>query len=219
MAEVWGKDVFVDFEHGLNFCIRQIRNALGDEADHPRFIETVPRRGYRFIAPLEKKSNALVSTGSPAPAKLKLAVLPFTNMGNDPEQEYFSDGLTEELIVELSRLNPNRIGVIARMSVMKYRDTTPTVDLVLKEMCIRDSNKEVYTVPSFSVKTSSLTCSMRRAIPNPCNGPSAWSVFRIIRSSVPCNTSDLLVFTVAPLAIARKIARLLCNVHMRCPIG
>jgi TolB-like protein/Flp pilus assembly protein TadD len=134
MAEVWGKDVFVDFEHGLNFCIRQIRNALGDEADHPRFIETVPRRGYRFIAPLENKNNALVPADSPAPAKLKLAVLPFTNMGNDPEQEYFSDGLTEELIVELSRLNPNRIGVIARMSVMKYRDTTPTVDLVLKEL-------------------------------------------------------------------------------------
>src|ERR1700679_1143645 len=60
---------------------------------------------------------------------------------------------------------------------------------------------------------------MRRAIPNPCNGPSAWRVFKIIRSRVPCNTSDLSVFTVAPLAIARKIARLLCNVHMRCPIG
>src|ERR1700684_2077837 len=56
MAEVWGQDVFVGFEHGLNFCIRQIRNALGDEADHPRFIETVPRRGYRFIAPLKEEN-------------------------------------------------------------------------------------------------------------------------------------------------------------------
>jgi TolB-like protein len=134
MAEVWGKDVFVDFEHGLNFCIRQIRNALGDDADHPRFIETVPRRGYRFIAPLKEESQALVPGDLPAQNKLKLAVLPFTNMGNDPEQEYFSDGLTEELIAELSRLNPNRVGVIARMSVMKYRHTTPTVDRVLQEL-------------------------------------------------------------------------------------
>jgi TolB-like protein/tetratricopeptide (TPR) repeat protein len=134
MAEVWGKDVFVDFEHGLNFCIRQIRTALGDEADHPRFIETVPRRGYRFIAPLQEKNDAPIGEVSPTLSKLKLAVLPFTNMGNDPEQEYFGDGLTEELIVELSRLNPHRVGVIARMSVMKYRHTTPTVDRVLEEL-------------------------------------------------------------------------------------
>jgi TolB-like protein/tetratricopeptide (TPR) repeat protein len=134
MAEVWGKDVFVDFEHGLNFCIRQIRNALGDEADHPRFIETVPRRGYRFIAPLKEEIDAAVTRDLPAHSKLKLAVLPFTNIGSDPEQEYFSDGLTEELIVELSRLDPHRVGVIARMSVMKYRHTTPTVDRVLKEL-------------------------------------------------------------------------------------
>jgi TolB-like protein/tetratricopeptide (TPR) repeat protein len=134
MAEVWGKDVFVDFEHGLNFCIRQIRNALGDDADNPRFIETVPRRGYRFIAPLKEESDAPIAGDLTAHNKLKLAVLPFTNMGSDPEQEYFSDGLTEELIVELSRLDPHRIGVIARMSVMKYRHTTPTVDRVLQEL-------------------------------------------------------------------------------------
>ncbi len=70
-------------------------------------------------------------------------------------------------------------------------------------------------MPSFSVKPSSLPCSMRRAIPIPCNGPSAWRNQRIIRSSVPCKTSD---FTVAPLAIAKKIAQLaqlLCNIQMR----
>lgn len=52
--QVWGNETFVDFEHGLNFCIRQIRAALDDGADTPRFIETVPRRGYRFIAPVQK---------------------------------------------------------------------------------------------------------------------------------------------------------------------
>jgi DNA-binding winged helix-turn-helix (wHTH) protein len=48
--ELWGSDTFVDFEHALNFCIREIRSALGDSAKKPRFIETLPRRGYRFIA-------------------------------------------------------------------------------------------------------------------------------------------------------------------------
>ena len=58
--EIWGKETFVDFEHGLNFGIRQIREALGDDADTPRYVETLPRRGYRFIAPVE-------ATASPVP--------------------------------------------------------------------------------------------------------------------------------------------------------
>ena len=51
-AHLWGGDTFVDFERGLNFCILQVRSALGDSADSPRFIQTVPRKGYRFIAPV-----------------------------------------------------------------------------------------------------------------------------------------------------------------------
>src|ERR1700733_4093070 len=50
---IWCGDTFVDFEQGLNFCIRQIREAVGDTADAPRFIETLPRRGYRFLLPVE----------------------------------------------------------------------------------------------------------------------------------------------------------------------
>ena len=50
--EIWGADTFVDFERGLNFCIAQIRAALGDSAESPRFVETLPKRGYRFIAPV-----------------------------------------------------------------------------------------------------------------------------------------------------------------------
>src|ERR1044071_2689996 len=53
---VWAGETFVDFEHGLNFCIKQIRAALGDNAQAPRYVETLPRRGYRFIAPVEKLS-------------------------------------------------------------------------------------------------------------------------------------------------------------------
>ncbi len=52
--QIWSEGTFVDFERGLNFCIAQIRSALGDTADSPRFIETLPRRGYRFIAPSRK---------------------------------------------------------------------------------------------------------------------------------------------------------------------
>jgi TolB-like protein/DNA-binding winged helix-turn-helix (wHTH) protein/Flp pilus assembly protein TadD len=59
---LWGDDVFVDFQRGLNFCIMQIRDALGDDAETPRYVETLPRRGYRFIAPLEALEPA-----SPAP--------------------------------------------------------------------------------------------------------------------------------------------------------
>jgi DNA-binding winged helix-turn-helix (wHTH) protein len=53
---IWPGEIVVDFEHGLNSCIRQVRAALGDQADHPRFIETVPRVGYRFIAAVEQEA-------------------------------------------------------------------------------------------------------------------------------------------------------------------
>src|SRR5262252_2422213 len=52
--QIWGQDTFVDFDKGLNFCIKQIREALGDNAQAPQYIETLPRRGYRFIAPVER---------------------------------------------------------------------------------------------------------------------------------------------------------------------
>ena len=62
--EVWGGDTYVDFDQGLNFCIKQIRSALGDQADCPRYVETLPRRGYRFIAPIE----AVPAEPEPVPA-------------------------------------------------------------------------------------------------------------------------------------------------------
>src|SRR4029078_10989040 len=68
---VWCGDTFVDFEQGLNFCIRQIREALGDQADAPRLLETLPRRGYRFLMPVTHASG-----GQPAKVT-RLIVLPF----------------------------------------------------------------------------------------------------------------------------------------------
>lgn len=111
--QVWTDDTFVDFDQGLNYCVRQIRAALSDDAEVPGFVETVPRRGYRFIPAVEELS------GLPAPSvarRVMLAVLPFENLSGDEEQEYFSDGLTDEMIAQLGRLNPARLGVIARTS-------------------------------------------------------------------------------------------------------
>jgi Tol biopolymer transport system component/DNA-binding winged helix-turn-helix (wHTH) protein len=72
--EIWGDGTFVDFEHGVNFCISRIRAALGDDAENPRFVETLPRRGYRFIAPLERLGPmASKSAATPKPAPIEFA--------------------------------------------------------------------------------------------------------------------------------------------------
>src|SRR5580700_4282918 len=106
--EIWGHDTFVDFEHNLNFGVRQIRAALSDRADKPRFVETLPRRGYRFIADIEQvQSNSSDRIKS-------LAVLPLENLSRNPEHEYFADGVTDELITQLAKIKDLR--VISRTS-------------------------------------------------------------------------------------------------------
>jgi TolB-like protein len=112
---LWPKGTFVDFEHSLNAAVKRLRAALGDDADNPRFVETLPRRGYRFIASLrDGETVAILPVISDF--KARLAVLPFTNLSGDPGQEYFSDGLTEEMILQLGRLGRGRIAVISRSS-------------------------------------------------------------------------------------------------------
>lgn len=121
---LWPGGTFVDFEHSLNAAIKRLRLALGDDADNPRFVETLPRRGYRFIASIaaaEQSDLAHESRAAPSP---RLAVLPFSNLSHEIEQEYFSDGLTEEMIVQLGQLCRGRIGVIARWSSMAFKGTT-----------------------------------------------------------------------------------------------
>ncbi len=114
--QLWPEGTFVDYEHSLNAAIKRLRAALGDDADRPRYIETVPRRGYRFVG--APASGALAAG---APAAVRLAVLPFDNLSRDPAQEYFSDGLTEEMISQLGSLGRGRIGVIARWSSMAFK--------------------------------------------------------------------------------------------------
>jgi TolB-like protein len=183
---LWGTDTFVDFEHGLHAAVNKLRAALNDAADHPRYIETIPRRGYRFVGAIDagkptaaapsNQSDATAAAGIVAtstarwrPAfplsyalvtmlflavgialisfratttdsstgsgsRLMLAVLPFENLSGDPEQEYFSDGLTEELITGLGQLDVTRLGVIARTSVAGYKRTGKPVRQISREL-------------------------------------------------------------------------------------
>src|SRR5215475_3711386 len=117
---LWPKGTFVDFEHSLNAAVKRLRAALGDDADNPRFVETLPRRGYRFIGSLgDGETVAMLPVM--ADFKARLAVLPFANLSGDPAQEYFSDGLTDEMIQQLGRLCRGRIAVISRSSSTVFK--------------------------------------------------------------------------------------------------
>ncbi len=147
--ELWPEDTFVDFEHSLNEAVNKVRTALGDSASKPRFVETVPRHGYRFIAPVERPGG---ETKAPSPARSRdrrlaalvavvlaagaswfalrspremnirsLAVLPLDNLSGDPSQEYISDGMTDELTARLATVEGLR--VISRTSARRYKTT------------------------------------------------------------------------------------------------
>jgi TolB-like protein/DNA-binding winged helix-turn-helix (wHTH) protein/Tfp pilus assembly protein PilF len=169
--KLWLADTFVDFEHSLNAAVKRLRDAIDDSAETPRYIETLPRRGYRFLVPVEvlAPSPARPSTvrwlglggasallllavllglnagglrdrflgrGGPA-KKVMLAVLPFENLSNDSAQEYFSDGMTDEMITQLGRLQPDRLGVIARGSVMRYKHSDQAAGRVAQELGVQ----------------------------------------------------------------------------------
>src|SRR6267143_3544086 len=179
---LWPQETFVDFDHGLNAAVERLRRCLNDSAACPTFIETLPRRGYRFIGKLDcveadvpvqipnegldatgqhrRRTIFLVSTGVLAtllllfflgargwkrlpgatkqfPHRTMLAVLPFQNLSGDASQDYFSDGLTEEMITQLGRLDPKQLGVIARTSVMHYKNTQQPLDQIGRELGVQ----------------------------------------------------------------------------------
>jgi TolB-like protein len=116
---LWGRDVFIDIDASVNTVIRKVRRALRDSADAPRFIQTVQGKGYRFVATVEPVGAAAV-----------LAVLPFENLLSGADQNYVADGLTEETIAGLGRIDPDRLSVIGRTSSMTYQGTTkPIADI------------------------------------------------------------------------------------------
>ena len=200
---LWGKDVFVDVENGVNTAIRKLRQALRDAPDTPTFIETVPGKGYRFIAAVEAVADALPSrlppavappagagvqasaagadTASPEPSvgapeasvgdravrrrtsgrlvfgtltvaalvgvlvwawkrpaesgtRVTIAVLPFDNLNRDAEIDYLASGLTEDTIVSLGRIDPERVSVIGRTSIIAYRGTTKSLAEIGREL-------------------------------------------------------------------------------------
>jgi TolB-like protein/DNA-binding winged helix-turn-helix (wHTH) protein/Tfp pilus assembly protein PilF len=183
---LWDEDTFVDFDRSINFCVNQIRDALGDDPQNPRYIKTLPRRGYCFVAPATESGGESPKAGTasvPVPvsgpvavservtvskparpmrfwlmiaaavaviaviaglARLSLrrnpevkpirslAVLPLENLSRDPEQEYFADGLTDDLITSLAKIRTLR--VISRTSIMQYKGTKKSVPQIAQEL-------------------------------------------------------------------------------------
>jgi len=179
---MWDSQTFVDYEQGINVAIKKVRDALGDSAEHPTFIETVAKKGYRFLLPVDvtephpavpsvSESPAISgqapilpeaihwSLGSwilaglaggilltlglwyvqvqakkpPKPTQIhSLAVLPLRNLSPDPGQDYFADGVTEEVITDLAQSLPLR--VISRTSAMRYRQTNEPITQIAREL-------------------------------------------------------------------------------------
>jgi TolB-like protein/tetratricopeptide (TPR) repeat protein len=126
LKKVW-PDTFV-VEGSLARTVSILRKALGEEQE---YIVTVPKRGYRFVAPVKE---TLVTTATAAPGKVMLAVLPFQNLSGDKEQEYFADGMTEEMTTQLARLNLEQLRVIARTSAMTYKGTAKSIAEIGREL-------------------------------------------------------------------------------------
>ncbi|MEJ7608571.1 MAG: winged helix-turn-helix domain-containing protein, partial [Bryobacteraceae bacterium] len=115
---IWGPDLFVEAEAGINTAIRKIRRVLQDIPKRPAYIETVPGRGYRFALP----------AGEPtASSQVRLAVVPVVSLDPSPERQYLADGLTEEVIAALGQVDPDHLSVIGRTSMMTYQGTSKSL--------------------------------------------------------------------------------------------
>ena len=131
-ARLWPTDTFVDFDHSLNAAVNKLRDALNDSAEKPNYVETLPRRGYRFISAvgLHHSQNLL---GEPSSPKIQsLVVLPLENLSKDPEEEYFTDGMTDQLITNLAQIGALR--VISRTSAMRYKGTKKSLPEIAREL-------------------------------------------------------------------------------------
>jgi TolB-like protein/DNA-binding winged helix-turn-helix (wHTH) protein/Tfp pilus assembly protein PilF len=180
---LWQTDTFVDFDHSVAAAVNKIRDALGDSAENPRFVETLPRKGYRFIGQVSRElpEPAVLQTAAEAtgpavtraasgfhsmrakvlvigcamaiallvglsssrvheflfgrhttPRIQSLAVLPLVNLSNDPDQDYFADGMTEALTTDLGKIGALR--VISRTSVMQYKGAKKPLPEIAREL-------------------------------------------------------------------------------------
>ena len=119
----------VGYEHSLNTAVNTLREMLGDSAQNPRYIETLPRLGYRFMC-----SVSLPPEAASFLHKKMLAVLPFENLSSDRHQEYFAEGLTEEITSHLGQLDPRHLGVIARTSALQYKRSNKSILEIASEL-------------------------------------------------------------------------------------
>ncbi len=134
---LWGSETFVDFDRGLNFCVAQIRSALGDSAESPRYIRTVPKRGYQFIAPvsadvpIRPKKSPVVFVVLAAVAialaiwfawptgRVRIAVARFDNETGNPELSSFADSLSDSVVETLTVAGAGRYGVIGNAAILR----------------------------------------------------------------------------------------------------
>jgi TolB-like protein len=142
VASVWQGRIVS--ESALSTRINALRAAIGDSGEAQRLIKTLPRKGIRFVGVVHEqlKPQAMTAPGTGAeqaaltlPDKPSIAVLPFTNMDRDPEQEYFADGVAEEIVTALSRCN--WLFVIARNSSFTYKGKAVDVRQVGRELGVR----------------------------------------------------------------------------------
>jgi TolB-like protein/DNA-binding winged helix-turn-helix (wHTH) protein len=179
LEHIWGKHVFVDANNAINTAVRKLRLALKDNPENPRFLHTVPAKGYRFDAQVFERSGTNIPITAPLPLReppiavraqqrrwapwialaaavfllaaysartylswrsrassrrLMLVVMPFVNMNDDPHQDYFADGITEEMIAQLGSLDPAHLGVIARTSSMQYKGAHKDAARISREL-------------------------------------------------------------------------------------
>jgi DNA-binding winged helix-turn-helix (wHTH) protein/TolB-like protein len=151
---LWGTETVVDFDRGLNFCVAQIRQALGDSSDSPRYIKTLPKRGYQFIAPLASPPAApspparprrrlialacaipllvaalfLSLRNSAPPTPRRVAIARFENQTGDPSLDRVADALTDAVIVELASAGEHRLDIIGNAAIL--RQPRPQRDLL-----------------------------------------------------------------------------------------
>src|SRR5262249_54457488 len=145
IAAIWNGRIVS--ESALTTCINAARTAIGDSGEAQRLIKTLPRKGIRFVGIVreENEESAVVvttdATRGPSRSSLavadkpSIAVLPFTNMSGDPERDYFSDGITEDIITELSRFR--ELLVIARNSSFQYRDKANDLGRIGRELNVQ----------------------------------------------------------------------------------
>jgi TolB-like protein len=130
---LWPDEVFVDFDNSLNTAVGRLREALGDAADAPRFIETLSKRGYRFIGSVSVAPAGQASAPSPG---LRLVILPFVNASGDRLLDYLADSMTDGIITEVASAAPSSVHVIARSTAMHYKGTHKDVARIGRELAV-----------------------------------------------------------------------------------